>query len=81
MLRIDMPMPPGCLTCPCSHVIRTGTRAGESMCAALEWKDMRQAEEPLSFREEWLVDLAAWGRPEKCPMEEETEKGPSERQP
>ena len=51
------------------------------MCAALEWKDMRQAEEPLSFREEWLVDLAAWGRPEKCPLAEETEKGPSERQP
>lgn len=85
MLKIDMPMPDNCGSCPCSYMILTGEHSGELMCCALEWKDMRAAEHPLSFREEWLLDTRNCtpqsGRPEKCPIVGETEKGPSERQP
>ena len=38
MILIDIPMPEGCMECPCSHLITCGEHDGEMMCDALEAK-------------------------------------------
>lgn len=61
MIVIDMPMPQRCAQCPCIYLIMTGSRAGRTMCCAMEARGDRYV----------LVDEYEAKRPENCPIKME----------
>jgi len=66
MVRLDIPMPEDCDECPCSYWIRSGEYEGRMMCTAMEFREK-------GLEKSWyLVDEAAKGRPENCPMHVDT---------
>ena len=60
MIVVDMPMPEKCMTCPMSYLIRTGLKAGETMCEAREANGIDAWE--------CIVDIQQNRRPENCPI-------------
>ena len=64
MILIDIPMPPSCMDCPCSYMVRSGEHDGETMCNAMEARGDGIV----------VVDGYETRRPADCPIKLELNK-------